>query len=428
MTAAPGFDLDGQTDPQDNHVTLPADSLPGTPIEVGITLSNTGSADLIVTSVSGLGSLVDCTTGLPVDLATVLGLPLSISVQEGSVTIPLVGCWEVTCPGGSLSVTVTAIADSNDNTVCIYDASGNAVSTTGSPCVANVECQVPATCRVTGGGVLIPEETQTSECSPSIVTSVQGPDCAGADAVKVTHGGQLGAPYARTTCGNVALFPNGDPCIRGQWQHTRHYKGKANPKSSFEVDNFHSNTPKGIFDSLQCACLPCCENPEAGGKQGNLCNPSDHKICGPMPRPAPANAIIFSGVGYINSCASANKKGGRKDAVIFRVYIEDRSEPGGQHPGGSKKPADIYCFQAWLLADVTGNASGNITDADAIAARQALADDNCNFIEHYTQGSLPDASLLGTPLVNDCGALHTGNQQIHPNTSATCDIVIPPQE
>jgi len=287
---------------------------------------------------------------------------------------------------------------------------------------------------VTGGGVLLPNEVETGTCSPtgegpnwSVTTTLHGPTCNTVDAVKTTHGGQLGAPYARTTCGPVALFPQGDPCIRGQWEHVRHYQGKANPKSYVEVDNFHSNTPKGVFDSLQCACLPCCENPDAGGKVGNLCNPDDHKICGPMPRPAPANAIIFSGVGYLRTCATANQKGkGGSEPVIFRVYIEDRSEPGGQFPKGGKKPADIYCFQAWSLATATGNSSGKIDTTAAIAARQTVADDSCAFIKSYVQGNLPDSTILGNALlINDCGALHTGNQQIHPSTSATCDVVPP---
>ena len=55
------------------------------------------------------------------------------------------------------------------------------------------------------------------------------------------------------------------------------------------------------------------------------------------------------------------------------------------------------------------------------ALRQALATDSCNFINNYTQGSTPTApEALGAPLIEDCGALHTGNQQIHPSTSATC--------
>src|SRR5439155_1203518 len=141
-----------------------------------------------------------------------------------------------------------------------------------------------------------------------------------------------------------------NPCIRGQWEHVRHYQGKGNPQSIFVVDNVHSSTPRGTFDSLKCACLACCENPNAGGLAGTLCNPDDPTICGPQPRPAPANAIIFSGVGALKKLVSSNSKGKTSEQpVIFRVYIEDRSEPGGTLPGGAQKPPDIYCFQAWAV-------------------------------------------------------------------------------
>src|SRR6185503_5635805 len=117
---------------------------------------------------------------------------------------------------------------------------------------------------------------------------------------KVTHGGQLGAPYAQQDCDTNTL---GNPCIRGQWQHTRHYQGQGKPRDV--VDSFHSGTPKGHFDTLKCACLPCC--PDEDGKHqpnGNflgtenhfqLCNKEDHRNCGPQPRPAPANALIWTG-------------------------------------------------------------------------------------------------------------------------------------
>jgi hypothetical protein len=268
---------------------------------------------------------------------------------------------------------------------------------------------------VTGGGVLLPNEVDSASCAP-VTTTVFGPACNGVDAVKITHGGQLGAPWDNPSCGDVANNPQGQLCIRGQWEHVRHYQGKANPQSAVEVDNFHSNTPKGIFDSLKCACLPCCENPNAGGVViGDLCNPDDHKICGPQPSPAPANAIIFSGVGFLRTCSTSAQKnnGNNAQAVIFRVYIEDRSEPGGSHPGGAKAPADVYCFQAWSI-------SGNYTTAANIALRQAVATDNCTYLANYTQGVLPNPNVIGNLIINDCGHLHTGNHQIHPSTGSTC--------
>jgi hypothetical protein len=409
--------MDLDNNPTDGHVTLPADQQ-NAPIAVSIKLTNPSAVDLSVT-ISGLPQLYDC------ELLTEIAAPVPVIVPAGSDATVAVGCVLASCPGGlTLNVTVQGTAVASTAIPCIYDAQGNAITTLPSNCTADVTCQAPATCRVTGGGVLIPGEVQEGTCSPSVTTSTQGPNCNGIQAVKITHGGQLGAPYAQPTCGIVgdvvtaANALTGNPCIRGQWEHVRHYQGKANPQTTVSVDNFHSNTPKGIFDSLQCACLPCCEATEAGATlaaiDGSLCNPDDHKICGPEPRPAPANAIIFSGVGYISSCETANQKGkAGRQAVIFRVYIEDRSEPGGNFPGGGKAPADVYCFQAWAI-------SGQIDSATTIANRNAVAADNCNFLNSYTQGSLPNAELLGAPLINDCGTLHTGNQQIHPSTSATC--------
>jgi hypothetical protein len=403
------FDMDGVAD--DNHVTLPADQQ-NAPIQVTVVVNNPSAVDLQVDiNVPGLVSCIDEPT------------VTSVLVPAGQTVSTVVGCVLASCPGGlSLTVTVQGTAVTTGAT-CIYNAQGEAITTAESTCTAEVICEQPATCRVTGGGVLLPDETQESNCEEGvdITTIVDGPDCNGLEALKITHGGQLGAPYSQESCGTVVDFPQGNPCIRGQWQHVRHYQGKANPRSFVEVDNFHSNTPKGIFDSLKCACLPCCENEEAGGLEGSLCNPDDHKICGPQPRPAPANAIIFSGVGYLRTCAASNQKGkGSSEAVIFRVYIEDRSEPGGQHPKGGKKPADIYCFQAWRIA-------GQYDSPANVALRQAVATDSCDFIDTYVQGNLPDANVIGDLIINDCGALHTGNQQIHPSTSAICTETVTPQ-
>jgi hypothetical protein len=397
--------LDMDNNPNDNHVTLPQGTL-NAPITVSITLHNGSTIDESVQiTVPGLVDCADQTT--PVT-------PAPVTVPAGSdVTVQAIGCVIASCPAG-LNLTVTAVgsAVSTAPDICVNDTTGTPV-TTSTTCTASVSCQTPATCRVTGGGVLLPGEVEQGTCSQSVTTVISGPHCNANEAVKITHGGQLGAPFSDPTCGNVAALPQGDPCIRGQWEHVRHYQGKANAQTTIAVDNFHSNTPKGIFDSLKCACLPCCENPQAGGQVNNLCNPDDHKICGPEPRPAPANAIIFSGVGYLRTCATSNQKNSAQQAVIFRVYIEDRSEPGGQHPGGAKAPADIYCFQAWVI-------NGQYDSAANIALRQQVATDNCNFLNSYVQGNLPNAQVIGAPLVNDCGALHTGNHQIHPSTSATC--------
>src|SRR5207249_1679635 len=69
----------------------------------------------------------------------------------------------------------------------------------------------------------------------------------------VTHGGQVGAPFAvagAPSCASNTGFNN--PCIRGEYQHVRHIKGGLK-------GNFHAASNGNVhqFDSLMCACLPC---------------------------------------------------------------------------------------------------------------------------------------------------------------------------
>jgi hypothetical protein len=203
--------------------------------------------------------------------------------------------------------------------------------------------------------------------------------------------------------------------------------GQGNPRDVIDM-NFHSVTPKGQFDSLSCACLGCCD-PTTGAfitpiTVGELCNPDDHKVCGPQPRPAPANAIIFSGVGRLTPETDRGANGKNAQWVIFRVYIEDRSEPGGFHPKGAIEPSDIYCFQAWK----TGIPVSKKPDFSTVspAFRAALGQANCDFLAALQSGALPIGSLPSpevngvTADIQDCGPLHDGNHQIHPSTSATC--------
>src|SRR5213078_4787777 len=183
---------------------------------------------------------------------------------------------------------------------CILNAAGQAVTTAASSCPGSISCQTPVTCRVTGGGTLYPGDVDQS-CNQVCTVLLPGSSIAGLTLDHISHGGQLGAPFSQMDCGAIL----GNLCIAGQWQHTRHYAGKGNPRDEFELFNFHSVTPaKGTWDSLSCACLGCCVDgtfvPPTTGPlihKFALCNPDDHKFCGPQPRPAPANAIIFSGVG-----------------------------------------------------------------------------------------------------------------------------------
>jgi len=280
---------------------------------------------------------------------------------------------------------------------------------------------------VTGGGTLI-AGTVDQSCVPVETTIFDALNSS--PVVKITHGGQLGAPFSQMDCGAIL----GNPCIRGQWQHTRHYVGNGNPRDVIDMD-FHSVTPKGQFDSLSCACLGCCDPatgvfiPPTTGPlihKFALCNPDDHKVCGPEPRPAPANAIIFSGVGKITP--TDDVQGGRAaqaEWVVFRVYIEDRSEPGGFHPKGAIEPADIYCFQAWKTG-IKVSKKPDFTTVDP-AFRTALGQANCDFLTGLESGASPIGTLPSptvdgrTADIQDCGPLHDGNQQIHPSTGATCN-------
>jgi hypothetical protein len=397
------------------EVTL--DSNNGTNQSVTFTLvvTNTGSVDLDV-ALTGVPALVDCT-----DLTNAVTVPTSVLIPVGG-TYTLTGCVLVSCPGADFLVAVQGTANAGTNGICIFDAEGHAVTTAPSTCEAHVCCVSPVTCRTTGGGQLIPGFTNQScilvETTIFPASSSNGP------VTKVTHGGQLGAPYSHKDCGEIL----GNPCIRGQWEHNRHYPGKGNARDV--ITALHTVTPKGQFDSLSCACLPCCD-PDTGalipatigpGKKFELCNPDDHKICGPMPRPAPANALIWSGIGVLKHADDNGNKGG--EWVILRVYIEDRSEPGGGHPGGSVDPADIYSFQAWR----TGVPVSKKPNYDNIAPafRTALAQDSCAFLEALADGSLPPGTLPANTVsgvtadVIDKGPLESGNRQIHPSTSATC--------
>jgi hypothetical protein len=234
---------------------------------------------------------------------------------------------------------------------------------------AMVTCTVegpppPAGCRVTGGG-------RQFESNPQVRY--------------VTHGGQVGASVGVAT----PFTPDSD-CIKGQWQHVRHIKGG-------QRGNFHARS----FDSLMCACLGCPENPDSPGVVGQLCNPGD-RICGPEPRRAPANKICFSGVGDYTT--SKGKKNIR--SVVFRVDIEDRSEPGGFKPGGQTPPPDRYRIRIWFL---DGN-EGDPASPAGMALRQGVA----------CADPLTEQVTARIPDIDDGGDLERGNHQLHPSTGASC--------
>jgi len=433
-----------------NHVTVPAGSV-DTSVEVSLTLNNTGEAAINVTTVNGLPPLVDCETGDPIDVGVALGLPLNIPAGESVTTF--LGCWLVTCDGadgGSFEVTATAEADDDDGAFCVRNDAGDIITTdTEAPCPASVDCETPTECRTTGGGTLY--NGDENENCVTVTTTLWPTEQNGLLLDHVSHGGQMGAPYANQDCANLLA----DPCIRGQWQHTRHYQGKGNPRHIIESD-FHSNTPKGVFDTLKCECLGCCPNEEGNSKKGpngeftgwnqkfEVCNYGDFRICGPVPRPAPANALIWSGVGtgkFIGDTTTTAQANKTAEWMIIRVYVEDRSEPGGLHPKGGVDPSDVYVFQAWrtgvLVAKKADPNSDDILNAlmpgqpaDGVTIRQfraSLSADSCAFLSSVSKngdclpGTLPPTTVAGIgAAVYDQGPLRNGNRQIHPVTGATC--------
>jgi uncharacterized repeat protein (TIGR01451 family) len=413
------------------EVQLPANTT-NAPVTVTITINNTGQADLDVHIIGGdvlTSALFDCDFLTNVTFGTVF-------VPAGGSTNFVLGCVAVSCPGTNISAVVQGTAVASKTIPCILDTAGNDITTAPSQCSQCVDCASAGglQCRVTGGGTLQPGAVDTN-CVPVFTTLFDAEQCAGSVLDHISHGGQLGAPFNQHDCGQVL----GDPCIRGQWQHTRHYQGTGNPQDTINV-SFHSfnanNGPlKGVFDTLECACLGCCSDGTFIGsaKANALCNPDDHKICGPEPRPAPANAIIFTGLGVFSPAACGASGKNQPDRwFVFRVYIEDRSEPGGLHPGGAKQPADVYCFQAWD----TGITVIRHSDASTVATtfRSCLGADSCAFIESISTstptgvppGTLPSSTVCGMPAdIVDCGPLYDGNQQIHPSTGATCTATTP---
>jgi hypothetical protein len=448
------FDQDGHsvvtdtngvtTGADDNHVCFAQDGS-AEAVDVYVFITNTGVANLCV-DLTGM----PCATPLDASGAPVTScIEIAAGATAGPFTCPGVPV-TLACAGAQGVCTVetnftahvqgTAEATVSSHIECIFDANGHAIKTVTHDCSGDVGC-IPMTppmqvlCRTTGGGDLIPG-TSDNNCG-TVNTIISPLNQCGQTIDKITHGGQLGAPFSQSNCGQTI----GDPCIRGNWSHHRHFAG-GNTADEFDVD-FHSSTPgvRGVYDSLDCACLGCCDPttgafiPSTGGFSKNgkkqLCNP-DNRICGPEPRPAPANAIIFSGIGTFKLGTECGSKNAKATFMVFRVYIEDRSEPGGFHPKGSTPPADVYCFQAWDTGIVVQknsdpNALGNSSLlGDVNAFRTAVGQANCAFLDGMGAGSIPIGSLPNptvsrhTATINDCGPMAVGNHQIHPATGATC--------
>jgi hypothetical protein len=440
-------DMNLEMPPVANHVILPAGSV-NAPITVTFCITNTGSTDEIVTAVSGLPPLVLCSDDTtPVDPNLILGLPLTL--PSGQSVCAALGCWLVSCSGntgGSFSPGVTVIADTNIVGLCVWDTNGVVISTSISgTCPASVSCLVPTSCRTTGGGTMYNCDTSVDCVTVTTVLRPSSINVSGKTLTldHVSHGGQLGAPYSQPDCAQILA----DQCIRGEWQHNRHYSGPNNPADVYAADFHTAGTNAAshpIFDTLLCECLGCCSAdgtkiPAVIGSLAHngkffLCNPDDHKVCGPMPRPAPDNALIWSGLATLTPANTIAGNQKTANYAVVRVYVEDRSEPGGFHPKGSVMPADVYVFQAWdtgipvTKKNVDPNnlpKTGPLGDINVF--RSTLSQDSCTFIQSIgidgpcPAGSLPSDTILGIRAsVSDAGSLHSGNQQIHPSTGATC--------
>jgi hypothetical protein len=319
----------------------------------------------------------------------------------------------VSCPF-TLEVegSVTALADAGTNGYCIYDIRGSNVTARSDKCPCSVSCLPPSGCRTTGGGKQLANDRDNLSGSYLVWDTYETQP----DVRYVTHGGQVGAPFGRQTDNPGTPYVEFDPdsdCIHGRWTHVRHMKGGLQ-------GNFHATT----FDSLMCACLDYTTNrgnltPAPNPKFGELCNADSKKGGpGPEPRPASANKITFTGVGNY-----ANPNGRRQGRVVlFRVDIEDRSEPGGYHPGGQKAPPDRYRIRLWELTEVELRQLNDPAD-QLCDMRRAIAASTDNVWQ--TDGAMDlntgkpvanGTAVFGirAPNVDDGGALTHGNHQLHP--------------
>jgi hypothetical protein len=87
-------------------------------------------------NVTGLPTLVDCSTGG----AFTLTQPINVPAGASSMAVSL-GCLPVSCPGGTtFTLTVVGTAVGSADIPCIFDSNGNAIVTAGSTCTATVTC------------------------------------------------------------------------------------------------------------------------------------------------------------------------------------------------------------------------------------------------------------------------------------------------
>ncbi len=397
------YTLDGG--PLTNNVVL-TDQNPHTVVWY-LTVFNTGLA-----TVEGI-QVTDVTSNLGCNVSLVIP-----TLAAGANTGPIALCTNAAfvCTNG-VTNSITLFAEHfaySTNGVCTFDINGsNIVVRSQSPCEATLICTPPNACRVTGGG---------RQDSPLVYPL---------DVRYVTHGGQVGAPVGDRICTVLTNFFLGNPCIHGRWTHVRHEQGGLK-------GNFHAR----FYDTLDCACLDTnvtavtTNIPGVDGAAnqtyvnlvygpgtvvGGRCNPGN-RVLGPEPRPAPANKIVFTGVGDW-----ADPNGHRAPrSVLFRVDIEDRGEPGGSHPKGGTPPPDRYRIRIWVLSSTElQELNGSGPDRYLINFRNAIS--ACNGINVQDGASVPNGTAafgVRAPNIDDGGELERGNHQIHP-AIMPCDPLNP---
>ena len=389
ITCTKGYSVDGG--PITNGVTL--ENGTNHTIVWYVTIRNTGYADLlhvVVTDVSTLCNAAPAPFSLPRGASNTIALCTNSTFQ----------CTNATGFANTVRVVADRFAVAGNTNVCAHDLAGIQI-TVRSECEARIFCSQPNACRVTGGG---------RQDDPLVCPH---------DVRYVTHGGQVGAPVGDRICVVTTNFTLGNPCIHGRWTHVRHVQGGLE-------GNFHAR----FFDTLDCACLDTNVGPGGvygpGTVVGGLCNPGD-RVAGPEPRPAPANKIVFTGVG---DWADPNGRRAPR-ATLFRVDIEDRSEPGGSHPKGGTPPPDRYRIRIWVLSDSElAQLNGSGPDRWLINFRNCIS--ACNGLNvrdgvdiANTCGGQGTITFSGgcpvrNPDIDDGGELERGNHQIHPSIK-DCD-------
>jgi uncharacterized repeat protein (TIGR01451 family) len=394
--------------PLTNGMTLP-DQNPHS-IVWYITVFNTGLANLVNVSVTDESQHLGCVVSVP-----------PFNLDAGANTGPIALCTNAAfvCTNfASLTDTIMVEAHnytygSNHVQVCAHDLNGANSSTSTnnenivvrSECELTLSCSFPNACRVTGGG---------RQDDPLVYPH---------DVRYVTHGGQVGAPVGDRICVVLTNFFLGNPCIHGRWTHVRHVQGGLE-------GNFHAR----FYDTLDCACLDTNTTPQTitvpgvdgvpaqtyvnlvygpGTSVGGVCG---NRNIGPLPRPAPANKIVFTGVG---DWADPNGRRAPR-STLFRVDIEDRGEPGNSHALGANgktgRVPDRYRIRIWVLSDQElAELNGSGPDKWLLNFRNAIS--ACNGINVQDGASVVNGSLafgVRAPDIDDGGELERGNHQIHP--------------